>query len=163
MPTSQPRKPPIKISTATFSLTIKPTARRAGEISPPKKKILFPLSIAVSRFPFNTPANEMRPLKAPPNKAPLIIEVALSELSDSCPASRTDAQASPSGYCKLSSFLTIKTCLIGIMNNIPSRPPVNAITVVRNISNSCQTPIRISAGIVKIIPAARDSPADAAV
>ena len=49
------------------------------------------------------------------------------------------------------------------MNNIPSRPPVKAITVVRIMSNFCQTPISISAGIVKIIPAARDSPADAAV
>ena len=132
-------------------------------MSPPKKKILFPLNTAVSRFPFNTPANEISPLNEPPNKAPLIIEAALEELSDSCPASRTDAHASPSGYCRLSSFLTMKTCLIGIINNIPSNPPVKAIIVVRNISNSCQTPIRINAGIVKIIPAARDSPADAAV
>ena len=49
------------------------------------------------------------------------------------------------------------------MNKIPNKPPVNAITVVSIISNSCQTPIIINAGIVKIIPAARDSPAEAAV
>ena len=54
----------------------------------------------------------------------------------------------------------MKTCLIGIINNIPSSPPVKAITVVRYISNDCQTPININAGIVKIIPAARDSPAE---
>ena len=43
------------------------------------------------------------------------------------------------------------------MKRMPSNPPVNAITVVRMKSNFCQTPIKISAGIVKIIPAARDS------
>ena len=47
---------------------------------------------------------------------------------------------------------------MGIMNKIPNNPPVNAITVVNMISNSSQTPIKINAGIVKIIPAARDSP-----
>ena len=97
MPISHPITPPIKISTATFSRTINPTAKRAGETSPPKKKILFPLKNAVSSPPFKTPANEMRPLKAPPNRAPLIIEEALLP-PDSCPASSTDAQASPSGY-----------------------------------------------------------------
>ena len=64
MPISQPITPPIKISTATFTRTINPTANRAGETSPPKKKILFPLKNAVSSPPFNTPANEMRPLNA---------------------------------------------------------------------------------------------------
>ena len=140
-----------------------PTANKAGEMSPPKKKILFPIKVAPSRTPFKTPKNEIKHLKAPPINAPFTIRPALFELSDSSPASRTDAHARPSGYCRLSSFFTIKTCLIGIMNKIPSRPPVKAITVVSIISNSCQTPIIISAGIVKIIPAARDSPAEAAV
>ena len=52
---------------------------------------------------------------------------------------------------------------MGIINKIPSSPPVKAITVVRYISKDCQTPIKIKAGMVKIIPAAKDSPADAAV
>ena len=163
MPINQPMEPPIKISTATFSLTMNPTASKAGDISLPKKNILLPLSIAVSRLPLRIPANEINPLNAPPTRAPLIIDVALSDSASSCPASSTDAHANPSGYCKLSSFFTMKTCLIGIINNIPSSPPVKAITVVRYISNDCQTPININAGMVKIIPAARDSPAEAAV
>ncbi len=69
----------------------------------------------------------------------------------------------PSGYFKFSTFETIKTFRIGIINNKTKSPHVNAITVVQNISNSFQTPMIINAGIVKIIPAASDSPADTAV
>ena len=47
---------------------------------------------------------------------------------------------------------------MGIMKRMPNNPP-NAIKVVRIKSNFCQTPIKINAGIVKIIPAASDSPA----
>ena len=94
---------------------------------------------------------------------PLIIDEACLGSPVSCPASSTEAQASPSGYLRLLSLETIKTCLIGIINNIPNNPPVNAITVVSIISNSCHIPMRISAGIVNIIPAASDSPAEAAV
>ena len=49
IPTSHPKNPPIKIRTAIFNLTIKPTANNAGEISPPKKKILFPTKTAPSK------------------------------------------------------------------------------------------------------------------
>ena len=73
--------PPIKISTATFNLTINPTAKRAGEISAPKKKILFPLKKAFSRFPFNIPANEISPLNVPPIRAPITTDIALFEPS----------------------------------------------------------------------------------
>ena len=67
----------MKISTATFNLTINPTASKAGEISAPKKNILFPLKKAFSRLPFNIPANEISPLKAPPKSAPLTTDIAL--------------------------------------------------------------------------------------
>ena len=98
MPISQPIEPPMKISTAILSLTIKPTANNAGEISPPKKKILFPLSNAVSRLPLSNPTKEIKPLKVPPTNAPFNIEDALSESVEFWPASRTEAQANPSGY-----------------------------------------------------------------
>ena len=38
-----------------------PTATRAGEISPPKKRILFPIKIAPSITPLNKPAKEINP------------------------------------------------------------------------------------------------------
>ncbi len=55
------------------------------------------------------------------------------------------------------------TLRIGIMNKIPSSPPANAISVVVQKSKSCHAPMSTIAGIVKMIPAASDSPADAAV
>ena len=82
-----------------------PTASKAGDISLPKKNILLPLNIAISRLPLRNPANEINPLNVPPTSAPLIIDIALSDSASSCPASSTDAHASPSGYCRLSSFL----------------------------------------------------------
>ena len=98
IPTSHPKNPPIKIRTAIFNLTIKPTANNAGEISPPKKKILFPTNTAPSKTPFNTPKNEIRILNNPPIRVPFTTKLALFELPIPCPASSTDAQAKPSGY-----------------------------------------------------------------
>ena len=105
MPISQPMEPPTKISTATFSLTMNPTASKAGDISLPKKNILPPLIIAVSRLPFKIPANEINPLNAPPTKAPLIIDVALSDPASSCPALSTDAHANLQGIAGCLHFL----------------------------------------------------------
>ena len=52
---------------------------------------------------------------------------------------------------------------MGIISSTPSSPPLNAMRVVSSMSKRSHTPIRINAGIVKIIPAAKDSPAEAAV
>ena len=49
------------------------------------------------------------------------------------------------------------------MNRTPSAPPVIETSVVVQKSNSDQTPAMMSAGIVKMMPAASDSPADAIV
>ncbi|OQB98374.1 MAG: hypothetical protein BWX80_03998 [Candidatus Hydrogenedentes bacterium ADurb.Bin101] len=49
------------------------------------------------------------------------------------------------------------------MNTMPSNPPNSTIKVVGQNLNSCQAPTNKSAGIVKIAPAARLSPADAIV
>ncbi len=57
----------------------------------------------------------------------------------------------------------MKTRRIGIMKSTPSQPPASAISVVAQKSKRSQNPIRTSAGTVKRIPAASDSPAEAAV
>ena len=80
-------------------------------MSAPKKNILLLINIAVSRFPLSIPKNEINPLKVAPTNEPLIIEAALSDWLSSCPASRTDAHANPSGYGNLSSFFKISSNL----------------------------------------------------
>ena len=97
IPISQPTKPPIKISIAIFSLTIKPTASKAGEISPPKKKILFPIIVAYSNTPFNIPKNEIRILNAPPIPAPFITRLAFAELSLPSPLQELRHKQDPQG------------------------------------------------------------------
>ena len=78
------------------------------------------------------------------------------------PVSSTAAQAMPSGYgSSLDSVMN--TLRMGIISRIPSRPPVKATPVTVQKSNSVQVPITMSAGIVKMMPAARLSPADAQV
>ena len=54
-----------------------PTANKAGDMSPPKKKILLPTNIAPSRTPFNAPKNEIKTLNAPPINVPFMTKVAL--------------------------------------------------------------------------------------
>ena len=49
MPINQLSAPPINIRMAMLRRTIKPTATKAGDISPPKNIILFPLKIAISK------------------------------------------------------------------------------------------------------------------
>ena len=76
MPISQLIAPPINIRTATLSRTIKPTATKAGDISPPKNKILFPLINASSKTPFNNPTKDISPLNNAPIAMPFKIFVA---------------------------------------------------------------------------------------
>ena len=52
---------------------------------------------------------------------------------------------------------------MGIMNRIPSVPPVKAIAVTVQKWKSVQYSISTSAGMVKMMPAASDSPAEAQV
>ncbi len=67
----------------------------------------------------------------------------------------------PSG--NVSCCSTISERLRGTVNSTPSKPPRPAITQTHQYSNSCQYPRMISAGKVKITPAASDSPAEAEV
>lgn len=57
----------------------------------------------------------------------------------------------------------MKTRRIGTMKSTPSQPPATAIAVVAQKSKRSQKPISTSAGTVKRMPAASDSPAEAAV
>ena len=55
IPNNQLREPPINIKIETLRLTIKPTATKAGDISPPKNSILFPFTKATSKTPLSSP------------------------------------------------------------------------------------------------------------
>ena len=50
-----------------------------------------------------------------------------------------------------------------MVKSTPSKPPRPAMAMTQRLSNASQYPSRMSAGNVKITPAASDSPADAAV
>ena len=84
------------------------------------------------------------------------------------PATKTSAQATPSGYGNFSLTTNIRLRLIE--NNTPIVPPTSAIIRVLKYGNSAHpiSPllwlfIIISAGNVKITPAANDSPDETAV
>ena len=51
----------------------------------------------------------------------------------------------------------------GIMNNTPSQPPISARKNTRQYSVFSENPMKISAGSVKMTPAATDSPAEPVV
>ena len=110
MPISQLRAPPINIRIAMLRRTIKPTATKAGDISPPKNIILFPFKMAISKTLFNKPVKEISHLNKAPIIIPLIILFACFVSPVSCPASKTEAQAIPSGYLRLFSSEIMKTC-----------------------------------------------------
>ena len=57
----------------------------------------------------------------------------------------------------------MNTFRIGIIRRIPSKPPVNATPVTVQKWKSVHVPIITRAGIVKMMPAERLSPADAQV
>ena len=51
----------------------------------------------------------------------------------------------------------------GIMNSTPSQPPISARKKTRQYSVFSENPMKISAGSVKMTPAATDSPAEPVV
>src|ERR1700689_802115 len=75
------------------------------------------------------------------------------------PATKTSAQAVPSGNVRFPCSFTINCRRSGIMNNTPSHPPKSAKGKIRQKVNSDPNPRKISAGKVNITPAASDSPA----
>src|SRR5271167_2364467 len=79
------------------------------------------------------------------------------------PATRTSAQAVPSGKARLPCSLTISWRRSGTMNKTPSQPPSNASGKMRQKVNSEPKPRKINAGSVNITPAASDSPAEPVV
>ncbi len=95
--------------------------------------------------------------------APINPETAknLIALPPSSPDLSTSEVACPSG--KLSFCFTMSAERKGMVNNTPNTPPHKAIKAVSQKLKDCQYPIRIKAGKVKIAPAAKDSPAEAAV
>ena len=81
----------------------------------------------------------------------------------SSPARRTSAQAVPSGYSRVACSLTISALRRGTMNSTPRIPPHRAIRVISRMLGLLHRPSfahRNSAGIVKMAPAARLSPAE---
>src|ERR1700722_4983846 len=79
------------------------------------------------------------------------------------PATSTSAHAVPSGKGRLPCSLTISCRRKGIMNRTPSQPPIKARKKTRQYSLFSEKPMKISAGKVKITPAATDSPAEPVV
>ena len=59
--------------------------------------------------------------------------------------------------------MTISCRRSGIMNSTPSHPPISARKNTRQYSVFSEKPMKISAGKVKITPAATDSPAEPVV
>ena len=148
-----------------FRPTIYPTLIREGDKLDPIPKIVFLIVVA----PPTTSDQILKPnlvpsLAIPPIRAdiPIIFKL-FADLSgsDSCPVSNTFAVATPSG--NFSFAFKIKARLRGTVNNTPSIPPIIAILVTSQASILSQYPMITKAGMVKITPAAKDSPADAAV
>src|SRR5271169_4386824 len=79
------------------------------------------------------------------------------------PATKTSAQAVPSGKVRFPCSLTINCRRSGIIKSTPSHPPSSAKGKIRQKVNSDPNPKKISAGKVNITPAASDSPADPVV
>ena len=81
----------------------------------------------------------------------------------SSPATRTSAQAIPSGYGKVPCSLTINALLSGTINTIPRSPPLIHTRAIVKYPGGVPAPSAAhmnTAGSVKIAPAARDSPAE---
>ena len=107
---------------------------------------LIPSTINLKAAPSPIPANTVEAF-APP----------------SSPARRTSAHAIPSGYGSTPCSSTIRALRRGTMKSTPRKPPNKAINVISRkpgISILPSSAQRNSAGIVKIAPAARDSPAE---
>ena len=152
---------------ATSRRTMYPTASKAGDMSAPKKMTRDPpIAAAPSREPFSTPKKLTPSLTTAPNNPPRSTRAPSSSAPPSCPsvtpAWRTEAQATPSGYGS-SGLSSINTRRMGIIKSTPIHPPEMAMSVVGQNSNSVHTPIKSKAGTVNRMPAARDSPAEAAV
>ena len=82
----------------------------------------------------------------------------------SSPAKRTSAQAVPSGKGRTPCSFTIRAFRKGIIKRTPRTPPKSEIIAMfqkEGAATSVDSAAHIkSAGIVKIAPAAKDSPAD---
>ena len=98
-----------------------------------------PTTRAPSSVWWNRPKRPTPSLYSAPISPPKIrLPASPFDSADSAsPASSTAAHAMPSGYGS-SSLSATNTFRIGIMNRIPSRPPVNAISVTVQKSKSCQ-------------------------
>ena len=79
------------------------------------------------------------------------------------PATCTSAHAVPSGYGSFPCSRLIRNARSGIMNSTPRSPPKSATIVISTSEIATVGSVRCqmkSAGIVKITPAASDSPAE---
>ena len=143
-------KAPLTMTPDTLYPKIYPTPRRAGRrwkpILPFGKPGIAQLTLSLQNFP-----NDIRPLKIAPTPRP--INTVLACEPPTSLATRTSAQAVPSGYGRTPCSFTIKNLRKGIMKRIPKSPPVKPITVMLKIDGS--SPHKNRAGSVKIIPLAR--------
>ena len=156
--------PPRKTSAATCSRTIIPTPSRATDRSLPRYTTLLPTVQAPSSVPLNRPAKPASPLNTSPNRTPSATRHAARPSPPvRVPERRTAAQATPSGNGRSAAARATNTRRMGIISTTPSSPPARATRVVSSGSNRCQAPTKTSAGMVKMMPAASDSPAEAAV
>ena len=136
-----------------------PTPRSAGYTSIPISPLKDLNAAATSAGIILTPST--RNLKSAANPIPENTVDALEPPSS--PARRTSAQAVPSGYSSVACSFTINALRKGTINRTPRIPPQSAIRVISRrlgISHRPSSAQRNSAGIVKIAPAASDSPAE---
>src|SRR5690625_2459574 len=155
---SQPKTAPANIMPAIRGPIIKPTPSKAGSVSIPIAAFLN-LYISHSTDDGNALTASVKNLNAAPTPSPP--NTSDAPLPPSSPATRTSAQAVPSGYGNVSCSFTISARLNGIIRTVPSTPPANAIMViVKRLGFKYQIN---KAGNVKITPAASDSPVDVIV
>ncbi len=114
-----------------------------------------------SGWPGHIPSVFMQKVYTPPRPSPQNTRPA-NEPPRS-PATSTSAQAVPSGNVRLPCSLTINCRRSGIIKSTPSHPPSRARKKTRQYSVFRENPRKISAGRVKMTPAAADSPAEPVV
>ena len=158
--TNQPRTPPANKYEEIFIPQIYPTPANAGKTSKPipvRKGFKFQEIEEGNNF---IPSAINLYNAAIPNPEKTIFDFS----PPSSPAKSTSAQAVPSGKGKTPCSSTINALRSGIINNVPKSPPNKAINVmfqnegdfIKSLSDAHIN----NAGIVKIAPAASDSPAE---
>ena len=146
---------PVSMALDILIPIIKPTPIRDGRISTPSMAPENPL-IADSTLS----GKSLRPFwaKRYSPATPIAVKRVLAEPPPTSPATSTSAQAVPSGKGSFPCSSTITARLRGIIIRSPRVPPRPAIRVT--VISFGASPNMYRAGMVKITPAAIDSPAE---